>query len=67
MFRIHFFKKKFQEHYQSVQDQHSDLRTNCLDLGYQQMTKVAASKERFNPSSANHNKICLLLSSTEMF
>ena len=47
-----FFKKFFLEHYQSVkrfpdQDQHSvgiDLGSNCCK-GYQQTTKVAASKE----------------------
>ena len=35
--------------------------------GYQQMTKVTASKERVNPQSANRNKSRLLFSSAEMF
>ena len=53
-FKINFFKKFFQEHYQSVKrfgsgsGQHSvgpDLGQNiCKD--YQQKTKVAANKER---------------------
>ena len=55
-FKINFFKKFFQEHYQSVKwfGFKSD-RTNILSAliwvrsvckGYQPMTKVAASKER---------------------
>ena len=40
-FKINFFKKFFQEHYQSV-----NLGPNCLQRSDQQTTKVAASKVR---------------------
>ena len=53
-FKINIFKKFFQEHYQSVNSLESDQVNILLVLiwvqtvckGYQQMTKLAASKER---------------------
>ena len=56
-FKINFFKKLFQEHYQSVKLLGSRMlvlilvQTVCK--GFQQMTKVTASKERVNPQSAD--------------
>ena len=48
-FKINFFKKLFQEHYQSIEQFGSRSgRTFCQTVykGYQQTTKVDASKER---------------------